>query len=100
MATRSKMTTKSVKTNGDKKDPMAGKNKPAPKPTYKKMQGSDDPVKKRTMAEGKKSASDAKKGPSIHPVTGRPMTDADRVKMNRELEYRKKAGLKTTYKGK
>jgi hypothetical protein len=81
--------------NGDKNEP--GKN---PKPTYKKMEGSDTPAKQRTAAENKKNASDAKKGPDIHPVTGRPMTDADRVKMNKELEYRKKAGLKTAYKGK
>lgn len=92
MATRTKMT---VKGNGDKNEP--GKN---PKPTYKKMQGSNAPAKKRTPAEDKKNLVNAKKGPSMHPVTGKPMTDADRVKMNRELEYRKKAGLKTAYKGK
>lgn len=83
------------RSNGGPDKNEAGKN---PKPTYKKIKGSGDESKKITEEEAKRNLQESKKGPSVHPVTGRPMSDADRQKMNKELKYREAAGYPTTYK--
>ena len=73
----------------DKNEP--GKN---PKPTYKKMEDPNQP-KKPTLEEGKKVMKNIEQLPDVHPVTGKPLTQAEKVKMARELEYRKNAGYKS-----
>ena len=72
--------------NGDKDEP--GK---SPKPTYKKMEDPNQP-KKPTMEQGKKVLKDISNIPDVHPVTGKRMTQAEKIKMAREKEYRKNTG--------
>lgn len=85
MATKTKMTVKKVPGNGDTN--LYGT---TPKPTYKKIEGAKpkpNPPKSETDKYLKTIESRVGKK---HPVTGRIMTKADVIKMDRELEYQKK----------
>ena len=76
--------------NVDKDEP--GKK---PKPTYKKMEDNPASVDKKprpTKEQAEANLQKAKNVSDIHPVTGRTMTDAEKVKMAREKKYRKQAG--------
>lgn len=93
---RTKMTVKTKMNNVDKKDPMASKNKPAPKPTTFKI--SDSAASKSaakykpTASASLKAASEIKKNiGKINPVTGRPMTKADAEKMYLYNEKKKRS---------